>query len=171
MSRSCRCSPTRWWRRPTWSRCFASVGHEALWANDAFVTLIPIREADKIWLVELLDEWSKGHYEVKVLPALVKYGRWRGRLTLLTGPSDPLPVSAVIVAHRDHRGEIDAVSMVARDLTELRLAEERVTASETRFAALVEHVTDIIAVLDPDGVVHTPARPPPASSATTTCMC
>ncbi len=62
---------------------FASVGHEALWANDAFVTLVPIRQADKVWLVELLDEWSKGHYEVKVLPALVKYGRWRGRLTLL----------------------------------------------------------------------------------------
>ena len=47
---------------------FASVGHEALWANDAFVTLIPIRQSDKVWLVELLDEWSKGHYEVKVLP-------------------------------------------------------------------------------------------------------
>ena len=57
---------------------FASVGREALWANDAFVTLIPIREADKVWLVELMDEASKGHYEVKVLPALVKFGRWRG---------------------------------------------------------------------------------------------
>ena len=35
---------------------FASVGHEALWANDAFVTVIPIRESDKIWFVELLDD-------------------------------------------------------------------------------------------------------------------
>jgi diguanylate cyclase (GGDEF)-like protein/PAS domain S-box-containing protein len=133
---------------------FASVGHEALWANDAFVTLIPIREADKIWLVELLDEWSKGHYEVKVLPALVKYGRWRGRLTLLTGDDGTLPVSTVIVAHRDRRGEIEAVSMVARDLSELRVAEARLTESETRFAALVENTTDIIAVLDVDGVVR-----------------
>jgi PAS domain S-box-containing protein len=133
---------------------FAAVGHEALWANDAFVTLVPIRQADKIWLVELLDEWSKGHYEVKVLPALVKYGRWRGRLTLLTGDGESLPVSAVIVAHRDQRGEIASISMVARDLTELRLAEERASATETRFEALVEHVSDIIAVLDPDGVVQ-----------------
>ncbi len=133
---------------------FASVGHEALWANDAFVTLVPIRQADKVWLVELLDEWSKGHYEVKVLPALVKYGRWRGRLTLLSADGDSLPVSAVIVAHRDQRGEITAVSMVARDLAELRLAEERASASETRFAALVEHVSDIIAVLDHNGVIQ-----------------
>ncbi len=133
---------------------FASVGHDALWANDAFVALIPIREGDGVWFVELLDEWSKGHFEVKVLPALVKYGRWRGRLTLLTGNGEPLPVSAVVVAHRDPRGEIEAISMVARDLADLRLAEERVAASETRFAALVEHVSDVIAVLGGDGSVR-----------------
>jgi diguanylate cyclase (GGDEF)-like protein/PAS domain S-box-containing protein len=133
---------------------FASVGHEAIWANDAFATLIPVRASDKVWLVELLDEWSKGHYEVKVLPALVKYGRWRGRLTLIAGEDESLPVSAVIIAHRDRQGEIEAVSLVARDLTELRLAEERANATETRFAALVEHASDIIAVLDPDGTVR-----------------
>jgi diguanylate cyclase (GGDEF)-like protein/PAS domain S-box-containing protein len=132
---------------------FASVGHEALWANDAFVTLIPIRESDKVWLVELLDEWSKGHYEVKVLPALVKYGRWRGRLTLVAG-DDTMPVSAVIAAHRDQHGEIEAVSMVARDLSELRVADERVAAGEARFSALVEHVSDLIAVIDINGTIR-----------------
>jgi diguanylate cyclase (GGDEF)-like protein/PAS domain S-box-containing protein len=132
---------------------FASVGREALWANDAFVTLVPIRESDKIWLVELLDEWSRGHFEVKVLPALVKFGRWRGRLTFVSDEG-PLPVSAIMVAHRDTSGDIVHVSLVARDLSELRLADERVAASETRFAALVEHATDLIAVLDPDGVIR-----------------
>ena len=147
---------------------FASVGHEALWANDAFVTLIPIREADKIWLVELLDEWSKGHYEVKVLPALVKYGRWRGRLTLRRPTTELVPVSAVIVAHRDRDGEIDAVSLVARDLDRARARpEERRRRDRARFAALVENAADIIAVVDRRR--HRPvrsARPTPASSAT-----
>ncbi len=132
---------------------FASVGREALWANDAFVTLIPIRESDKIWLVELLDEWSRGHYEVKVLPALVKFGRWRGRLTFVSD-AGPLPVSAVMVAHRDHSGDIVQVALVARDLSELRAAEERVNATETRFAALVEQVSDLIVVVDPDGTIR-----------------
>jgi diguanylate cyclase (GGDEF)-like protein/PAS domain S-box-containing protein len=132
---------------------FASVGREALWANDAFVTLIPIREVDKIWLVELLDEWSKGHYEVKVLPALVKFGRWRGRLTFVSDDG-LVPVSAVLVAHRDRRGEIAAVSLVARDLSELRSAQDDVSAAERRFAALVENVADLIAVAAPDGTVE-----------------
>jgi diguanylate cyclase (GGDEF)-like protein/PAS domain S-box-containing protein len=133
---------------------FASVGHEALWANDAFVTLVPIRESETVHLVEILDEWSKGHYEVKVLPALARNGRWRGRLTLVAADGGPLPVSAVVVAHRDRHGEIEAVTMVARDLTELHLAEARASASETRFSALVANVSDLIAVLDPDGVIR-----------------
>ena len=131
---------------------FASVGHEALWANDAFVTAIPIRETDKIWLVELLDEWSKGHYEIKVLPALVKYGRWRGRITLVTGTDKTTAVSAVIVAHRDSEGEITSVSMVARPLTEIGATAADV-APESQFAALVENSSDIIAVIAPDGVI------------------
>lgn len=133
---------------------FAGVGHEAIWANDAFVTLVPIRSSDKVWLVELLDEWSKGHYEVKILPALVKFGRWSGRLTLLTGADDQLSVSAVVVAHRDERGEIAAVSLVARDLSDLNVTDELHRSDGGQFAALVEHASDIIAVLGPDGTIR-----------------
>jgi len=133
---------------------FASVGHEALWANDAFVTVIPIRESDKIWFVELLDEWSKGHYEVKVLPALVKYGRWRGRLTLIAGEDVSMHVSAVIVAHRDRRGEIEAISLVARDMSEIKGLDGGELVSGSRFAALVENAADVIAVLSPAGIVE-----------------
>lgn len=129
---------------------FAGVGHEAIWANDAFVTLVPIRASDKMWLVELLDEWSKGHYEVKILPALVKVGRWSGRLTLMTGEDEQLSVSAVVVAHRDDKGEIAAVSLVARDLTALESNDELVKSEGEQFAALVEHAGDIIAVLGRD---------------------
>ena len=132
---------------------FASIGREAMWANHAFVTLISMREAEQIWLVDLMDEWSRGHYEVKVLPALVKFGRWRGRLTLVSD-GDPIPVSAVLVAHRTPDGEIACVSLVARDLTELRTAFEHVEASTTRLAALVENAADLIAVVSRDGAIE-----------------
>jgi diguanylate cyclase (GGDEF)-like protein/PAS domain S-box-containing protein len=133
---------------------FASVGAEALWANDAFATAIPIREADKIWLIELLDEWSKGHFEVNVLPALVQHGRWHGRLVLQPHPDDPeLPVLTSLVAHRDPYGEIEAVTMVARDLRPLHASQARIDAAGTQLAALVEHAADIIVVVDSSGRV------------------
>ncbi len=136
---------------------FASVGREALWANDAFVTLIPIREADKIWLVELLDEWSKGHYEVKVLPALVKFGRWRGRLTFV---SDDGP-GAGVGGHRGPPRPPAARSCRCRwwpaTCSELRDGRGATsTATETRFAALVENAADLIVVVDPDGIIQLP---------------
>lgn len=133
---------------------FEGVGQQAVWANDAFATMIPIRESDRIWLVELLDEWSRGNYEVKVLPALVKYGRWRGRLTFLNGDPEGLSTSSVIVAHRDADGEIEAVCLMARDLGELRAADDQLRRSETRFAALVEHASEVIAVVGTDGLVQ-----------------
>ena len=132
---------------------FASVGREALWANDAFVTIIPIRASDRLSLVELLDEWSRGHLEVKVLPALVKFGRWRGRLTFVSD-GGPLPVSAVLVAHRDASGEIATVSLIARDLSELGAAQPDGGADETRFTALVENAADLIAVVAADGTIE-----------------
>lgn len=134
---------------------FASVGAEALWANDAFATAIPIREADKIWLIELLDEWSKGHFEVNVLPALVQHGRWHGRLVLQPAPDDPgLPVTVSLVAHRDPTGEIEAVTMVARDLRPLHEADERIRSSSSPLAALVERASDILLVVDDAGRIR-----------------
>jgi diguanylate cyclase (GGDEF)-like protein/PAS domain S-box-containing protein len=135
---------------------FVSVGHEAVWANEAFVSVFPIRESDKVWFIELLDEWSKGHYEVQVLPALVKYGRWCGRLTLVAGEDTSIAVSAVMVAHRDRRGDIEAVTLVARDMAEIKgisIAGSDVAAG-SRFSALVENPSDVIAVLTSDGVVE-----------------
>ncbi len=134
---------------------FASVGAEAIWANDAFATTIPVREDDHIWLIELFDDWSKGHYEVNVLPSLVQHGRWNGHLVLLPTPEDEgLPVVASFVAHRDRQGEIEAVSMVARDLRPLQAGSDRVRAAGTRLAGLAERPHDILVVVDGDGAVR-----------------
>ena len=53
-----------------------------------------------------------------------------------------------MVAHRNEENQIEAISMVARDLSELKAAEQRVEASEIRLAALVEHASDLVCVAD-----------------------
>ena len=61
----------------------------------------------------------------------------------------------MIVAHRDQRGEIEAVSLVARPSTRYRRSVRAIRRRSTRrFDALVEHVTDIIACSTPEGVVE-----------------
>ncbi len=135
---------------------FASVGHEALWANDAFATLLPVRRGDKLWMVDLLDEWSRGHYEVNALPALFKYGRWQGHLNLTLAKREPVRVSAVLVAHRDRSGEVEAVSMVARQLRgrEVGSFDEAEEIGAAALDALAENSSDLIVVVDGDFVVR-----------------
>ena len=47
----------------------------------------------------------------------------------------------------------EAVCAVARDLTRRRRAEEAVRKSEERFRSLVQNASDVITLLDPDGVI------------------
>ena len=48
----------------------------------------------------------------------------------------------------------DQFQVIVRDITERRTAEEQVRRSEHRFRALVEHASDVIAILDPDGTIR-----------------
>src|SRR5437773_192465 len=47
----------------------------------------------------------------------------------------------------------DQVVLVGRDITERKRAAERLRASEQRFRALVEHSSDVIMLLGPDGTI------------------
>src|SRR3989454_362980 len=50
--------------------------------------------------------------------------------------------------------DADRVVLVARDVTERRRGAEALRASEQRFRSLVEHSTDVIALLDTDGTIR-----------------
>ncbi len=131
-------------------------GELVVWANDAVerLGLVPPAAAAEapVRLLDLLDGWSQARYATTALPAVRSEGTWRGELRLV-GSTGTVPVSAVLVAHRDRDGEVDAISLMARDLTDLHAAQERVEASEVRLAALVEHASDLVCVIGEDGRV------------------
>ena len=79
-----------------------------------------------------LDSWSQAQYATVALPTVRSTGIWRGELRLSTSQNKILPISTLLVAHRNEENQIEAISMVARDLSELKAAEQRVEASEIR---------------------------------------
>lgn len=132
------------------------TGHSLSWANDAFRRFLQPRDPSEASVLTLLDEWSQAQYATSAVVALQRSGSWRGELTFVNGFGDEIPVSALLVAHRGDDGVIESVSLVARDLSDLRDAERRVLASEIRLAALVEHASDLVCVVRPGGrIVYT----------------
>lgn len=131
-----------------------SLGRTVVWANDAFQRILPGTRMAGSRLLAHLDGWSQARYAATALPAVRSGGTWRGELRFATqeeGAGETLPVSAVLVAHRDSDGLIEAISLVARDLSDLYAARQRVEATEVRLAALVEHASDLVCVVGSDG--------------------
>jgi diguanylate cyclase (GGDEF)-like protein/PAS domain S-box-containing protein len=127
------------------------TGTTIAWANDAFRRFLQPRDAVGTSLLKLLDEWSQATYATTALAAVRRAGAWQGELAFHNGFGDTIPVSALLVVHAVEGDTVDAVSLVARDLSDLRDAEQRVQASEIRLAALVEHASDLVCVTRPGG--------------------
>ena len=62
--------------------------------------------------------------------------------------------SAQIVPELDERGRVESALSVTRDVTERTRTRRALRESEERFRALVEHSSDLIAILEPDGRVR-----------------
>jgi diguanylate cyclase (GGDEF)-like protein/PAS domain S-box-containing protein len=54
---------------------------------------------------------------------------------------------------RDNQGKVVSILGESRDITDRKLAEEKLHKEEQRFRALIEHSSDIIVVLDPQATI------------------
>jgi diguanylate cyclase (GGDEF)-like protein/PAS domain S-box-containing protein len=133
------------------------------WANEALTGFLGLEVATGIRLVDILDESSSRIFDDIVRPALAHQSAWQGDLVFHARSDDDnegssteqiLPVATALVAHRNVDGAMTAVSIIARDVSALLDAEQRLEASEIKLAALVEHASDIMCVIHKDGRVR-----------------
>src|SRR5688500_4342681 len=69
---------------------------------------------------------KQAHYTImkEGLPAAIREGGWQGETVLIGADSTDLSVSLVLISHRNSEGNIDFVSMVARDISDLKSVEK-----------------------------------------------
>jgi diguanylate cyclase (GGDEF)-like protein/PAS domain S-box-containing protein len=77
------------------------------------------------FLTDVFDADSLELYHEVIEPALASEGVWRGELVFRSREGDPIPVSALILAHRNRYGRIESVSAVARDISDLKVAQSQ----------------------------------------------
>ncbi|MDQ3987344.1 MAG: PAS domain S-box protein [Actinomycetota bacterium] len=74
-------------------------------------------------LGDLYPDWSKRIIEEEALPSARERGVWVGELSHVDRHGREIPVSQMVVAHRDEKGEIDFYAYVGRDISERQAIE------------------------------------------------
>lgn len=75
-------------------------------------------------LQSMFPEWALQEVESVGVPFAVEYGAWNGETALRTSDGREIPVSQVIIAHKNAHGEVEHLSTIMRDITERKEAED-----------------------------------------------
>ena len=71
--------------------------------------------------------WAHQLLAREAMPSTLRDGSWLGESALMTEDNEEIPVSQVVVAHRDRNGEARFFSTIARDIRERKAYESRIS--------------------------------------------
>jgi PAS domain S-box-containing protein len=96
-------------------------------------------------------EWARHLIQEEGIPVALRDGVWRGRAAVLNREGREVPVSEVVLAHREPRGEVTHLSTIARDISERERFLADLQGERARFAAIFETAPEAIMVADAEG--------------------
>ncbi len=76
--------------------------------------------------------WASDLVATQGFPAAVRDGVWIGEAALLRADGVEIPVSLVILAHKNDVGGVESLSLIASDITERKCAEQALRAGQER---------------------------------------
>jgi PAS domain S-box-containing protein len=119
--------------------------------NRAGRALLGLGEREDIAQTNLVlhPEWATTLVLNVGIPTAMREGVWAGETALLARDGREIPVSQVIIAHKNDRGEVEFLSTIARDISERKRAEEQLIAQAETLreqAELLDHAQDAIVV-------------------------
>ena len=131
----------------------ADLEGNALFVNEAGRKLVGLRDLDAVRSTRIVDYFASGDQPKllqEVMPAVRSSGFWQGELRFCNFATGELvPVLYNIFPVHNASGSIAAYGTVTRDLSQSKLAEQRLQ----HLASIVESTEDAIVSKTPDGII------------------
>lgn len=81
----------------------------------------PLDRSSAMKLSDVVPEWSRTVLMGEAIPSALRDGSWSGETALIDYSGREIPVSQVILAHRNPEGEVEYLSTIARDISARKL--------------------------------------------------
>lgn len=114
---------------------------KVLYINEAGRRLLglgPEEDATNLHISACHPPWAREKILQEGLPAARQRGVWQGETALLTRNGREIPLSQVILVHRDEAGQEQFYSTIARDISPLREAEQQLRHLTARLLSAQE---------------------------------
>ncbi|MFK8185160.1 MAG: PAS domain S-box protein [Phormidesmis sp.] len=105
---------------------------QCLYLNKAGRKVIGIAEDEPVGfhIDETLSPRERERFLSEALPKAIDHGSYCAEASLLTRKGEELPISRVLIAHKDQKGAVDCLSVVMRDIGEQKAVEEKLRDRE-----------------------------------------
>ena len=103
------------------------INRNVFYFNKSARRMLDIGEDEDIRSIRAMDthpEWAAKMVMEEGIPAAIRDGVWHGETAFLSRDGIEIPVSQVIIAHKDAEGAVKYLSTIARDITGLKRVDE-----------------------------------------------
>ncbi|CAD5924320.1 Alginate biosynthesis sensor protein KinB [Planktothrix agardhii] len=137
--------------------CSAKPGGEVVYYNRSARQIFGLDPEEKIsnrYIPQHHPQWAVEIIENQGLPAAIRDGSWIGETALTSYDGREIPLSQLIIAHKNQEGQVYLLSTMARDITEQKRSKANLLEAERRWRSLLENVRLLVVGLDRNGKVE-----------------
>lgn len=93
-------------------------------ANRTFFGISKTQNLSEISCANHFPDWAYTIISKTGMPHAIEHGSWTGEIAMRSREGEDVPVSQVLLSHKDAHGNVAFLSSVARDLTEQKRADQ-----------------------------------------------
>lgn len=105
----------------------------------------------EMFVRDLLPEVTQRRFVDVILPALQGQGVWVGQSVIFDARRREVPVSHMVIAHRDDKGDIERFSIIWRDISDLIRAQQEREHQTRTLRSVTDAIPSSVAVVGRDG--------------------